>query len=98
MGALEVALLARHEQRRGAVVPGSFDRRASSEKQPDDVDVALLARHEQRRGAILLGLVDRRASIDKQPDDLERQEEFNQSGKKNMLQAGQGGQPSRLHV
>jgi len=41
LGALELALLARHEQRRGAFSICLVDRRASLEEQPDDFGVAL---------------------------------------------------------
>ena len=50
-GALEVAVLARDDQRRGASGVGLVDRCASLEEQPGDLGVAVLARDEQRRRA-----------------------------------------------
>ena len=66
LGALEVAVLARDAQRRGALLLGLVDRCASSEKQPSDLEVAILARDEQRRGALVLGLADRRERAQKE--------------------------------
>ena len=56
LGDLEVALVARSEQRRGAVLLGLVDSRASLEKQPGALEVALLAREEQRCTTVGPGL------------------------------------------
>ena len=56
LGGLEVSILARDEQRRGAIAAGLVGRCASVAQQPGDLEVALLARDVQRCDAVLLGL------------------------------------------
>ena len=71
LGDLEVAVLARDDQRRCATDTGLVDRSARLEKQPRALDVAVLARHEQRHSAVVAGLADRSAGLEEQPGALQ---------------------------